>query len=120
MNRPDVDELIGGRPNESTSVVAARVFSARERAAERGVRFNSALAGSALDELAPMSRAAATLVEKQVRAGSLTARGLHRVHRLARTVADLGGDGEQVEESHVREALLLRSQRDLLLGGDGR
>jgi len=48
----------------------------------------------------------------------LSARGYDRVRRIARTVADLGGGAEHIELLHVREALLLRSQRNLLLGED--
>jgi magnesium chelatase family protein len=118
--RPQVDELMAPDPSEGSDAVAARVFDARCLAVGRGVSFNAALAGSALGELAPMSGAAAALVEKHVWSGSLTARGLHRVHRLARTIADLGGCGELVEVDHVREALLLRCTRDLLLGVERR
>jgi predicted ATPase with chaperone activity len=60
------------------------------------------------------------LIERHVRSGALSARGLNRVRRLARTLADLDGGGETVGEDHVQEALLLRSRRDLLLGGEGR
>jgi magnesium chelatase family protein len=63
-----------------------------------------------------LDRRAVALVERQVRSGTLSARGFDRVRRLARTVADLGGDGGPVREEHVREALLLRCRRDLLLG----
>ena len=78
------------------------------------------LSGPALDQLAPMSSAAVALIEKYIWSGSLSARGLHRVHRLARTLADLSGGGDMVEEEHVREALLLRCTRDLLLGVERR
>ena len=117
VDRPEVDDLISGQPGETTAEVAVRVSRARRRAADRGVTVNASLAGSSLSELVPMSPGAAAIVERQVRSGSLSARGLHRVHRLARTAADLDGSGELVEEAHVREALLLRCRRDLLLGG---
>ncbi|MGD0391393.1 MAG: YifB family Mg chelatase-like AAA ATPase [Acidimicrobiales bacterium] len=117
VDRPEVDDLISGQPGETTAEVAARVSRARRRAADRGVSVNAALTGSSLDQLVPMSPGAAAIIERQVRSGSLSARGLHRVHRLARTVADLDGSGELVDESHVREALLLRCRRDFLLGG---
>ena len=117
VGRPQIDDLVGGQPGEATALVAARVSSARRRAAERGVAVNAMLAGSSLDELAPMNRGAAAIVERHVRSGALSARGLHRVRRLARTVADLEGSGELVEEVHVQEALVLRCRRDLLLGG---
>ncbi len=120
IDRPHVDELVGGASSEPTSVVAARVATARSRAPERGVNLNSELEGSVLESRVPMSRGAARLVEREVRSGALSARGLHRVHRLARTVADLDGADGVVEEAHVREALLLRCRRELLLGTEPR
>ncbi|HEY4947066.1 MAG TPA: hypothetical protein VII19_04155, partial [Acidimicrobiales bacterium] len=89
---------------------------ARARAAERGVHVNADLAGPRLTDDAPLSRGAAAIVERQIRSGALSARGLHRVHRLSRTIADLDGAGEVIGEPHVREALLLRGQRHLLTG----
>jgi len=120
VDRPQIDELISGRPGETTVEVAARVSSARQRAADRGFAVNAELPGSSLDEVAPMSAAAAGILERQVRSGSLSARGLHRVRRLARTLADLDGGGDLVEELHVHEALTLRCRRDLLLGKEDR
>jgi magnesium chelatase family protein len=108
----------GPGPVESTSTVAERVARARRHAVARGVGCNALLAASALDEVAPMSRGAAGILERSLRSGALSARGLHRIRRLARTVADLEDAGPVVGEHHVREALLLRSQRQLLLGNE--
>jgi magnesium chelatase family protein len=116
VDRPDTDELLGDDPAEGTPTVAARVAEARRCAATRGVRSNAELAGSDLDDVAPMDAAATALVERQVRSGALSARGLHRIRRLARTVADLEGGVAVVGEGHVREALVLRCQRSFLLG----
>ncbi|MGP8007119.1 MAG: YifB family Mg chelatase-like AAA ATPase [Acidimicrobiales bacterium] len=116
VDRPDVDDLIGGPPGETTATVAARVAAARRLATERRVPSNAALSGPALGRTVPMTDEAATELELEMRSGALTARGLHRVHRIARTVADLDGGGAAIEASHVREALLLRCQRRLLLG----
>jgi magnesium chelatase family protein len=125
VDRPQASELIGGGPSEATSTVAARVAMARRRAAERGVAVNAELPGPALDGTVPMSRGAMQIVERAIRSGTLSARGLHRVHRLARTVADLDGVGDchgngVIQEAHVREALLLRCRRELLLGTECR
>ncbi|MBF6556561.1 MAG: YifB family Mg chelatase-like AAA ATPase [Acidimicrobiales bacterium] len=120
VDRPPVDELVGGGPAETTSAVAARVDRARQRAFRRGVSVNADLRASTLDEVVPMTRGAAQVVEKHVRSGALSARGFHRVHRLARTVADLDSVEGVIEEAHVREALLLRSRRELLLGTESR
>jgi magnesium chelatase family protein len=120
VDRPDTDQLLGGDPAEGTLTVAARVAEARRCAATRGVRANAELAGSDLDRVAPMDASATALVERQVRSGALSARGLHRIRRLARTVADLEGGVAVVGERHVREALVLRCQRSFLLGSADR
>jgi magnesium chelatase family protein len=120
VDRPDVDQLIGGPPGESTATVAGRVARARSLALERQGTPNAGLTGARLDRHAPLSDDAATLLELELRSGALTARGLHRVHRIARTLADLEGH-RAVVAAHVGEALLLRCRRELLLGeGDGR
>jgi magnesium chelatase family protein len=120
VHRPEVHELIDAAPGESSSAVARRVDGARLQASERGVRCNAQIPAPALRELAPMSEAATSVVEKKLRAGSLSARGMHRIQRLARTVADLDDSGPVIQEAQVREALLLRAERALLLGGRSR
>jgi magnesium chelatase family protein len=116
VGTPEIPSGVGPVGGESTRLVAGRVARARRHAVARGVGCNALLAASALDEVAPMSRGATGIVERSLRSGVLSARGLHRIRRLARTVADLEDAGPVVGEDHVREALLLRSQRQLLLG----
>ncbi len=116
VDRPGFEDLLGRQVPEGSAAVAARVGLARSLARARGVTVNAELPGGRLDELAPLGREASRLVEHHVRSGALSARGLHRVRRLARTVADLDGGGDLVEEPHVRLALHLRCARELLLG----
>jgi magnesium chelatase family protein len=96
--RPDPDQLLDGPPGESTAVSAAKVAAARGRAAAR--------AGGD----PPLHPDGARLLASKLREGALTARGLHKVSRVARTVADLMG-AEQVGEEHVCDALTLRTAR---------
>jgi magnesium chelatase family protein len=107
--RPDVDELLSGDPAEPSAVVAERVAAAREMARARGVRCNAELPASRLDEVAPLTPAASALLEHKLRTGSLSGRGLHRVRRVARTLADLAGEGRVIGEEHVCLALGLRA-----------
>lgn len=116
VDPPDVEDLVSGVPGETSASVAARVLQARQRAIERGAGANADLEGSSLVQSVPMSRGATAIIEREVRSRSLSARGLHRVHRLARTLADLDGSGDVVQEYHVHEALALRCRRDILLG----
>ncbi|MDQ3680618.1 MAG: magnesium chelatase, partial [Actinomycetota bacterium] len=67
-----------------------------------------------LDEVAPLSSTAARVLEWRLRTGALSGRGLHRVHRVARTVADLDGAPGLVGEDHVCAALELRAERAVL------
>ena len=112
--RPDVGQLLGGPPGECTATVAERVARARRLAAERGVRANAELAPGRLDEVAPLSSPAARVLEWRLGTGALSARGLHRVRRVARTVADLDGAPDMVGEEHVCAALELRAERAML------
>jgi magnesium chelatase family protein len=117
VDRPEADELICGRPAESTATVAERVSEARRLTAQRGVLTNAQLTGPALEEAVSLTPDARRVIERRVRSGSLSARGFDRVRRLSRTLADLDGAAAVVAESHVHEALLLRCRRDVLLGG---
>jgi magnesium chelatase family protein len=115
VDRPDVGELLtvdGALPSpmEPTSVVAARVTAARRLAAARGVACNAALPPSSLDAQAPLERDARRLLEVRLRQGRLSARGLHRVRRVARTLADLAGREGPADIDDVHAALILRAE----------
>ena len=112
--RPDPGDLLAGPPGEASAVVAQRVAAARLLAVERGVRCNAAIPGSLLDELAPIDAAAAAFLEHGLRVGNLTARGLHRVRRVARTIADLAGRAGPITAEDVSLALNLRCEPDRL------
>jgi magnesium chelatase family protein len=101
LARPDPDQLLAETPGEASAVSAARVAAARSRAASRD--------GSGAGE-PPLHPKAAGLLAAKLREGALTARGLHKVARVARTVADLVG-AEQVDEEHICDALCLRTAR---------
>jgi magnesium chelatase family protein len=113
VDRPDVGELLGmdGTPRtsmESTATVAKRVAVARRLAAARGVACNAALPVAGLDVSAPLAPDARRLLEARLRQGRLSARGLHRVRRVARTLADLAGREGPVVLDDVHAALVLR------------
>jgi len=110
VGKPDVDDLLRGGRGETSAAVAERVAEARRRACERGVRCNAELPARLLDRMVPLTSAATVLLEYKLRSNGLSARGLHRVRRVARTLADLAGDGEVVGEEHVSLALSLRAE----------
>jgi magnesium chelatase family protein len=112
--RPDPDQLLDGLPGESTARSAAKVADARARAADRAADRVKARdddgEGEAEPGDPPLHPDGARLLASKLREGTLTARGLHKVSRVARTVADLMGV-EQVSEEHVCDALALRTAR---------
>ncbi|ANW17835.1 YifB family Mg chelatase-like AAA ATPase [Streptomyces clavuligerus] len=107
------DDLLGpsGR-GESTTVVAARVRAARERAAERlrdtPWTVNSEVPGHELRTRWPLAPGALAAAERDLERGLLTARGLDRVLRVAWTVADLAGRDRPGDED-IALALELRT-----------
>jgi magnesium chelatase family protein len=116
IDRPDITDLLGGPAGEPTAVVAERVAAARERARGRGgARCNAELPGPGLAEVVRLQPAASRVLEYKLRAGALSARGLHRIERVARTIADLH-DVPDVTEDHVCAALELRADLDVLEG----
>lgn len=108
VGRPSPEQLLDDRPGESSSVVRERVLAARERAVARGHGPNSTLSGAALDEVAPLSAEALAIVRSELDRGRLSGRGLHRVRRVARTIADLRGGGEVIGVDEVLLALQMR------------
>jgi magnesium chelatase family protein len=91
VHRPDPTALLATTGGEATEAVAERVARARDLAADRGFAVNAAIPARRLDEVAPLDGGAARMLETALRQGRLTARGLARVRRVARTVADLDG-----------------------------
>ncbi len=105
----DLDQPACG---EGSGEVAQRVAIAREIQTSRydgyaGLRQNADAEGKLLEEVAaPDSEGRALLLQAAERFG-LTARGYHRVLRVARTIADLAGE-PLMRRPHVAEALSFR------------
>jgi len=114
---PRVDDLVAGEKGESSADVAARVVRAREIAVARNGEVNSKIAVDDLDDVAPLAPAARALLRRELELGRLSGRGLHRVRRVARTIADLDGAARVVGEQHVATALQLRTGLSTLMGG---
>jgi len=100
-------------PAEGSADVASRVAQARNVQTKRfngsGVRTNAEADGELLDRIATPDDAGKKLLADAAAAMRLSARGYHRVLRVARTIADLAWC-EQVGRIHVAEALSYRRQ----------
>ncbi|MBN8920958.1 MAG: ATP-binding protein, partial [Rhizobiales bacterium] len=103
---------------EGSAEVAARVLAARtiqsERYAALGLaegRTNAAAPPAVMEEAARPDSSGLALLRDAADAMRLSARGYHRVLRVARTLADLDGAG-QVARPHIAEALSYRALAD--------
>ncbi len=98
-------------PAEGSAQVAARVAAARAiqtaRYAGAPVRTNAEADGKLLETVATPDEPGRKLLMQAADAMKLSARGYHRVMRVARTIADLGGQAH-VSRVHVAEALSYR------------
>ena len=98
-------------PREGSKQVAARVAAARERQrdryAGRSVASNAEVDGQLLDEVATPEPDGRKLLAEAAERFKLSARGYHRVLRVARTLADLEAS-PGVRRAHVAEALSYR------------
>jgi magnesium chelatase family protein len=102
-----------GPAGEASAAVARRVEAARRRQADRadrtGAALNADLATRVLRDVAALDAGGAALLREAMERFALSARGHDRVLRVARTLADLDGDG-RVTAAHVAEALQFRSR----------
>jgi magnesium chelatase family protein len=111
-------DLILPPPAEGSREVAARVARARAMQAERyaaiglpQLRTNADAQGPLLEQVARPDAGGLALLRDAADAMRLSARGYHRVLRVARTLADLDGI-DNVGRVHLAEALSYRALVD--------
>jgi magnesium chelatase family protein len=111
-------DLMAPPPKEDSATVAARVLSARRlqsaRASALGLDasaspLNAHLPVTALEEVARPDASGRRLLSEAADALKLSARGYHRVLKVARTIADLDG-ATSVGRIHLAEALAYRAE----------
>ncbi len=111
-------DLILPPPSEGSAEVAARVAAARAVQTKRyttlglpQVRTNAEAPAAILEEVAKPDSSGLTLLREAAESMRLSARGYHRVLRVARTLADLD-HADTVGRLHLAEALSYRALAD--------
>jgi magnesium chelatase family protein len=108
MARVPVKALLGGPVPESSAVVRGRIIAARHVALSRnGGRPNAQLPGRAVMEACQLNKAGVGTLTEWAAMNHLSARQVHRLLRVARTIADLAGSAA-VSASDVLSAGMLR------------
>ena len=102
--------LLAGAPSESDTIKATAedVLRARERQLRRQGKLNAQLRGRELDPNHILDKTGRALLRRAAERYRLSARGFHRVLRLAQTVADLE-NSKRIVPAHVGEALSYRA-----------
>jgi magnesium chelatase family protein len=103
-------------PSEGSAEVRARVAAARQRQQARyaalgleTVGTNAAAPSKTLETVAVLDKDGRSLIQSAAEKMQLTARGYHRVLKVARTIADLDGE-ESIRRIHLAEALSYRAR----------
>jgi magnesium chelatase family protein len=91
-------------PGESSAAVRERVVEARTRQHARSGMTNARLTPSALAMHCRLAENDRALLERAVDALHLSARSMHRILRVARTIADLAGS-DAIATTHLAEAI---------------
>jgi magnesium chelatase family protein len=87
--------------------VAERVVAAQRRQHARQGHLNAALTGDGIDAYCALDAAASKFLQSAAARLGWSARGFHRVLRIARSAADLGGAAD-VQLEHIAEAIQYR------------
>jgi magnesium chelatase family protein len=108
VNRVDSGRLLDARPGEDSASVRRRVVAGREYAAQTRRTPTRSLSGAALTAACALTPDARGTLDRIAGAGLLSGRGLTRVLRVARTIADLE-NCSRVERAHLTEAIGYRA-----------
>jgi len=111
VERVDPGLLLRASTGSNSAALRDAVLGARERAAGRGLGATAALQGVSLLRACGMDSRAARQLEAAARMKHLSGRGVTRLLRVSRTIADLEA-AESVTGEHIAEALSFRAKEE--------
>ena len=109
--RVEYEKLSDARKGEPSVAIRARVQEARERQRQRfaglAMLTNGEMGPAEVHRFCEVDEAGHALLRAAMRQLNLSARGYHRVLKVARTIADLAGS-ECIQVAHLAEAIQYR------------
>lgn len=109
--RLSFDKLEEGRVGENSLDIRSRVEQARQKQAERfeslPIICNSEMSADQIKKFCELDQQCKDLLRSAVSAMKLSARGYHRIIKIARTIADLAGE-VKILPAHIAEAIQYR------------
>lgn len=107
----EFQDIAGHREQENSARIRARVMAARERQKARfagdKLRFNGDMGVGEVERFCLLGEKEKYFMEKMYHSMQLSARGYHRILKVARTIADLE-DSDKIREEHLAEAVCYR------------
>ncbi len=114
VQRVPYQKLEAAGTGEASTIIRARVAAARQLQAERfaplnrpHVLVNGDMGPAEVQRFCELDETGKNLMRAAVQQMNLSARAYHRVLKLARTIADLAGEG-MISPNHLAEALQYR------------
>ena len=108
-------EKLESQGSESSEKIRHRVNQARQKQEKRFAKYkilnNSEMSAQVVREICVLDNDSRSLIRQAVDTLHLSARGFHRVLKVARTIADLSGH-EKITQAHIAEALQYRPKED--------
>lgn len=110
------EEIRTKQKNESSEEIRERVQKARKIQKARfdgsGIYFNSEMTGKQIQKFCELGKEEEKFLEKIYKRLSLSARGCHKILKVARTIADLE-QSEQILQGHLAEAVSYREVEEI-------
>lgn len=108
VQRVEAIEIISNKQLPTSNEIRQRISTTRLRQEKRQGHENSALSVKKIESYCPLNNDDKNLLEQMMNSGLLTARSLHNIIRISRTIADMDKSHE-IKTEHLLEAVQYRN-----------